>query len=183
MPIKKTKLPIGAILTALILGVFLFFYNHSIVKKERLLSSGKEVILPLEPLDPRSIMQGDYVELRFADGQEIEWSLEKKLEETRQGSIAGHGLAVMVLQDGLYKFQRLYDGTPVQDKTELLLQYGWRNERVVFGGGTFFFKEGFGREFERGRFAKLRVDEKGVGIIVALLDENMKEIEAVRDKE
>ena len=35
--------------------------NVSIWQKEQLLDHGKVVLLPLAPVDPRSLMQGDYI--------------------------------------------------------------------------------------------------------------------------
>ena len=40
--------------------------NWGIYSRERLLASGRVVMLELAPVDPRSLMQGDYMALRFA---------------------------------------------------------------------------------------------------------------------
>ena len=45
--------------------------NYSIAQKERLLASGAVVFLELAPVDPRSLMQGDYMALRFAIADQI----------------------------------------------------------------------------------------------------------------
>ena len=39
--------------------------NWSILLRERLLTEGRVVLLELAPVDPRSLMQGDYMALRF----------------------------------------------------------------------------------------------------------------------
>src|SRR2546425_2216521 len=46
-------------------AMVLALLNFSIVGKERQLESGKVVFLELAPVDPRSLMQGDYMALRF----------------------------------------------------------------------------------------------------------------------
>ena len=55
----------------LILGLV----NLSIVGKEKHLSDGRAVYLELAPVDPRSLMQGDYMALRFAIANQIRAAL------------------------------------------------------------------------------------------------------------
>ena len=49
------------IIAVVVLGVV----NFEIYKKEQLLAEGMTVFLELMPRDPRSIMQGDYMVLRY----------------------------------------------------------------------------------------------------------------------
>ena len=51
----------------LVLGFFFF----NIIKNESVLNDGETVLLELRPVDPRSIMQGDYMALRFSLGDEV----------------------------------------------------------------------------------------------------------------
>lgn len=53
------------IIILLNLAVFLFFANRSIIHKEKTLEHGQLVLLKLAPKDPRSLMQGDYMVLRY----------------------------------------------------------------------------------------------------------------------
>lgn len=43
----------------------------SVARKEWLLTHGQELILALAPVDPRSLMQGDYMALRFEVGEQV----------------------------------------------------------------------------------------------------------------
>ena len=45
--------------------------NYLIVEKERILSSGKTVLLHLAPTQHRSLMQGQYMQLRYALADEV----------------------------------------------------------------------------------------------------------------
>ena len=47
------------------LVVILAAANWAIASRERLISSGEVVYLELAPVDPRSLMQGDYMSLRY----------------------------------------------------------------------------------------------------------------------
>lgn len=48
------------------MAVVLLLANFTLFQKKQLLNSGRSVLLKLAPLDPRSIMQGDFMRLRFA---------------------------------------------------------------------------------------------------------------------
>ena len=51
---------------ALIAGLaVLAFVNFGIYGRERLLTEGQVVLLRMAPVDPRSLMQGDYMRLNF----------------------------------------------------------------------------------------------------------------------
>ena len=47
-----------------VLGMILVVANFSIAGKERVLREGQTVLLQLAPLDPRSLIQGDFMALR-----------------------------------------------------------------------------------------------------------------------
>ena len=52
---------------ALALGV----PNYAIIQKERLLASGTPVLEELAPVDPRSLIQGDYMRLDYAISRQL----------------------------------------------------------------------------------------------------------------
>jgi uncharacterized membrane-anchored protein len=58
MKLERTLLLVAALL---VLGLI----NHAIWQKEQLLANGDIVRLKLAPVDPRSLMQGDYMRLDF----------------------------------------------------------------------------------------------------------------------
>ena len=51
--------------------------NWSVAQKERLLERGRIVLLELAPVDPRSLMQGDYMALQFAIARDTREALMK----------------------------------------------------------------------------------------------------------
>ncbi|MEY4484068.1 MAG: hypothetical protein RL693_1520, partial [Verrucomicrobiota bacterium] len=62
------KLPlfwIGAVVVALACNVLIF-------QKEQTLANGRQVFLKLAPVDPRSLMQGDYMSLRYEIARKFE---------------------------------------------------------------------------------------------------------------
>lgn len=42
------------------------YFSFTIIQKENILKIGKLILLELSPIDPRSLMQGDYMRLRYS---------------------------------------------------------------------------------------------------------------------
>ena len=63
------KLSIILILTNLLLLAAYFIY--AVNTKEEILKNGKLVLLKLAPVDPRSLMQGDYMILNYEINQNV----------------------------------------------------------------------------------------------------------------
>jgi uncharacterized membrane-anchored protein len=132
------------------------------IQKQRILANGQTVLLPLAPLDPRSLMQGDYMQLRY--------QLETELD---RGDIPRHGKLVLAVDDeGVGHFVRIDDGTPLHDGEHLLeyrLREDWgQNLRV--GAESFLFEEGTAAIYEDARFGELVVSDSGEAILVGLRD-------------
>src|SRR5690606_17741733 len=66
----------------LVLGVV----NYAIHGKERVIRNGEVVFLELAPVDPRSLMQGDYMALRFQLAADIEAALSRGALDARTRS-------------------------------------------------------------------------------------------------
>ena len=63
---------LGVVITCVI---FLLLYNYSIYSKEKHLRTGEIVNLELEPVDPRSLMQGDFMDLDYDMSRKIRRSI------------------------------------------------------------------------------------------------------------
>ncbi|MBV7315993.1 GDYXXLXY domain-containing protein [Shewanella sp. NIFS-20-20] len=155
-------------LVALLIAV-----NWSIYQKEQHLAHGHGVYLPLAPIDPRSIMQGDYMALRFALSQEIKAALISQVteeEEEREPAIHD-GLAVIALDDNHQgHLVGVYAGEGVEPG-QLLMKYRWRNGQVMLATNAFFFEEGQGSTFATARYGYFKVDDDGELLLVSLHDQ------------
>ena len=111
---------IAAVTVLVVLGVV----NASVYVKEQLLANGQVVYLELAPVDPRSIMQGDYMALNFALADAVYDAL-PKLEDSRrwrQNVDAQDGFVVVGLdQNRVAGFKAIYDDQPLA-KNDLLMQ-------------------------------------------------------------
>ncbi len=167
-------------IAAACLGLFLALFGWSVMQKERLLASGDQIILALRPVDPRSLMQGDYMVLRLAVENDIRHALYGLSDNDRALT---KGVAVVEIEkDKPARFKRLDNGSSLADGEKRLVFRG-REGEVQVSSGAFFFQEGHGKAYERARFALLRVDGSGNGLITALLDERMEIIRPELEKE
>ncbi|MEW6280944.1 MAG: GDYXXLXY domain-containing protein [Candidatus Eremiobacterota bacterium] len=138
------------------LAVALGVPNLLIAQKEALLRNGSPVLLELAPVDPRSLMQGDYMRLQYAIAGSVP-------------ATPGHGkMVISVGADQVARFVRLYDGRLAEG--ERLLAYHRTEVETRLGAETYFFQEGQAEHFARARYGELRVEPSGESVLVGLRD-------------
>jgi uncharacterized membrane-anchored protein len=147
--------------------------NWSIVQREQLLTDGKLVLLELAPLDPRSLMQGDYMALRFKISNDAfpnsRWGLRSSLRGEVEHSYPLDGHLVATLDErGVGHFQRFARAGEVVKAGEVLLRYRIRNDQVKFATNAYFFEEGQAQAYEKARFGAFRVAANGDMILTAM---------------
>ena len=154
--------------------------NWSIIGKETHLADGRIVYLELAPVDPRSLMQGDYMALRFQMANAVHKALPKADEHRgwRQAVDASDGHVVVGLDarqvgsfKGLYKDQALAED-------ELRLRFRVRDGEVKFATNAFFFQEGHAKTYEPAKYGQFRVDDNGELLLVAMYDKDLKRLGA-----
>jgi uncharacterized membrane-anchored protein len=124
--------------------------NGSIVAKERIKANGAVILLALAPVDPRSLMQGDYMALRF--------EIADALPTETSGSVA-----LLVDANGVATVN------PDHNAAGLHLRYRIRNGRPWIGTNAYFFEAGSASRFQGARFGEFRVDrETGEAVLVGL---------------
>jgi uncharacterized membrane-anchored protein len=155
---RRTLILWGTLLLVLVAA------NAIIYGRERLRAEGTVVYLELAPVDPRSLIQGDYMELRYRIAQDI---------ENAHGPERGR-VVIRVDERDIAHFVRLYDGHLGDD--ERLLRYEIRPTGVQIGAESFFFEEGHGDDYEDARYAELRVSEDGDVTLVALRDADFSKL-------
>lgn len=145
------------------LALNMAFIISSTVQKEHLLHNGRRVLLHLRPRDPRSLMQGDYMVLRYR--------LTNNLNRN-ECDIDGH-LVVKLDNNDVATFVRIHKGEELQDSEQLLL-YRKRHGRIKLGAESFFFQEGKGRSLASADYGELRVSKSGHILLTNLCDKNFK---------
>lgn len=140
--------------------------GYLVADKERIIRGGETVYLELAPVDPRSLMQGDYMALRFAAAQAANRAVEEdSLPRT------GH-LVLDVDERGVARFQALDRGRSLAPD-EIRLRYRSRDGQPAIATNAYFFQEGTAEAYEEAAFGVLRVTEDGRSVLVGLADDDL----------
>ncbi len=161
---KKYKLYI--ILINLVL--LLVYFNYSISKQENLLKSGRLILLELTPVDPRSLIQGDYMMLRYSISDSLNIN-----------KIPKRGYCVVQLdKNGIAKRVRLQSNTTPLHQGEYLIKYSSSDKwNINIGAESYFFQEGEADKYEPAKYGGLKLDDNGNSLLVGLYDAHLKKIE------
>lgn len=151
---------------AIVLVVFtaaalLISINWRIAQFEQLLQDGQVVRFALAPVDPRSIMQGDYMALEYAIAQEVRAALP-------EGMTQGQLLLTLDSQKVAH-FVGIYRDQP-KAADQLTVDFRLRNHRVKLASNSFFFEEGKADHFSQAKYGEFRVSDRGELLLVKLLD-------------
>jgi len=160
-----------SILILLNLGILLILFNKSLLHKEDTLANGTLVLLELAPVDPRSLMQGDYMRLSYAIVNQNS-SLNYKRDNLKSG------YCVIELDNkGIARKKRLQASVFPKSDTEYSIRFTSKSFRgISIGAESYFFEEGSAEKYEKAKYGGLMVDNKGNSILVGLFNEQLEEI-------
>ncbi len=166
-PGRAAAAPVAAPSRALALGVGLaaaaglLLVNIGIAQKERLIASGEPLFLELAPVDPRSLMQGDFMRLNFS----------VLAQAGAPAPRPGAERPLLVLRRdarGIGQFVRVFGAGPALASDERLLELSPKDGRWTVVSDAWFFKEGEAARWQAARYAELRVLPDGRALLVGL---------------
>lgn len=157
------------------LVIVLGLVNWSIVGKEKHLSEGRLVFLDLAPVDPRSLMQGDYMALNFRLANDIRNALINTGGELRKLDNMDAYVVVSLDKRNIAAFNNIYDKQTIED-SEILMRYRIRNGFIKFATNAFFFQEGKGEIYQTARYGAFRVDGAGELLLVSMHDKDLNKL-------
>jgi uncharacterized membrane-anchored protein len=149
------------------LAAVLLVANVGIWQKERLIATGQPVFVELAPVDPRSLMQGDYMALAFRLPPEVEPHVEGLATADRPKVVArreANGIATLLRAD---------DGQPLAPG-ELRIELTPKDSRWVLVTDAWFFREGEAERWARARYGEFRVDASGKALLVGLRGDKLQ---------
>lgn len=150
------------------LFLLLLYFNYTVAKKEDLLQEGQLVLLELTPVDPRSLMQGDYMALRYKLSEGINFDTMPK-----------RGYCVVTLDENnraaRVRFQE--DTTPLNEGEYLIRYTAADSWNVNIGAESFFFQEGQAGKYDKAKYGGVKIDRKGNSLLTGLYDEQLQKIE------
>jgi uncharacterized membrane-anchored protein len=137
-------------------ALVLVIANAAILQKEKLAEDGTIMYVKLAPVDPRSLMQGDYMRLSFAIPREL-------MITDRPGTLA------LGRRDerGVVTILERYRGAALA-KDEVLIELVSKNGRNVVATDAWFFAEGEAKRWSRAEYAEFRVTPDGQALLIGL---------------
>ncbi len=151
----------------LVLGVA----NFTIWQRQQVVDNGQPILLELRPVDPRSLIQGDFMALAYAES--VFPPADARPELPQRGSFI-----VVLDARNVATFARLDDGgTPGPDEARIRYKLVDRLGGIKLGAESFFFEEGQAARYASAEYGVLHVDESGNSVLVGLADENGSLIE------
>ena len=163
-PLLQSKwwLPAGLV-------IILAAVNHAVWQKEQLVAQGKTVLLQLAPVDPRSLMQGDYMRLDYAlarsqknDEGPATRTVRLKLDAQAVATRIDADAATPLAADEARMVMRRRGG---------VFRSNWR-----IGSDAYFFQEGTDHVYTRARYGEYRTGAAGESVLVALRDDKFERL-------
>lgn len=188
-PTAQASSKFNLLLAIVGLIVVLVAVNLGIKKYETHLATAEKVLLQLAPVDPRSLMQGDYMALNYAISEQIMAAIEQQLATTDDQqpieslyNLSQDGLVVIKKDaQGVGHFVRLVspseEGQLSLAKEELLLAYRLRQGQLKIATNAFFFQEGQAAAFEQAKYGLFRVNDKGEPLLTDMVNSDFEVIE------
>jgi uncharacterized membrane-anchored protein len=137
--------------------------NWEIYKKEELRRNGQPIFLELAPVDPRSLMQGDYMALNFVLAGQITAQLQTTQSPPPQ--------VILTLDEKRKATFSRWPNANTLSPNEVRLNFKLRQGRPWLGTNAFFFEEGTASRYQRARFGEFRLNAQGEAILVNLVDQ------------
>jgi uncharacterized membrane-anchored protein len=167
--------------------------NRGILGHERTLADGRVLLLALAPVDPRSMMQGDYMALLFAAADDVRkalypespdsdvWMLRQMgVSWSHRCSAEGCHEGYLVLatdKDGVGRFVRIQAAPTPLGRGEVAVRFrerDWREIRIA--SNAWFFAEGQAKRYESATYGELRVAPDGTALLTGLRDAQRKRL-------
>ncbi|MCL2887770.1 MAG: GDYXXLXY domain-containing protein [Elusimicrobia bacterium] len=144
---------------------------YSVWQKESVLKSGKTFYMQLRPVDPRSLMQGDYMALRYAED-----SLCLTLDEKNIGHSGNKADLDSVPPEALLSDRQAEVDQTIKDA--ILKSKAGKCDIKLKNNlpSSFFFQEGYAGIYSRAKYAILKYDGKDTAVLYGLTDENLQEL-------
>ena len=152
--------------------------NLDVQRKEAVVARGEAIYVPLVPVDPRSLMQGDYMDLRF----DIPTPVVGALADLNDRSVRRQADVVVQLdaqhQASVVRLAQAGEALGVNERRMPVkrLKGQW-----VLVTDAYFFPEGEGKRFEAARFGEFRVLADGRALLIGLVDGQRRPISSPHD--
>ena len=176
-----------------LVGVFVIallgVVNYKVQQFEDVLATGKPIVLKIAPVDPRSLMQGDYMVLNYAILSEFQQS--RVLPETNESNETTENTGIDESSPSekkayiLVHLDKNHVATFCEEQSEIPTDFKYCTPNVYlpirYKGGwlpklpsqDYFFAEGKGEYYAQAEYAEYRFKD-GILLLARLLDKDLK---------
>jgi len=165
-------------------SLIIIYINFLIFNKEKIIKNGQTVLLELVPVDPRSLIQGDYMRLRYAIANKFS-KLRRgnniRLTDKPKEKLKIEGYLILSLDtNNVATLVKIYHGEKLLPNQQLIF-YRNRN-RLRLGAESFMFQEGDASLYSKAKYGELKVDDSGKSVLIGLRDKNFQRLAKESDK-
>lgn len=166
------------IIALAMLFVMLGLVNWSIFNKEQHLAHGQSIFLALAPVDPRSLIQGDYMALDFQIAREIHSAvpnLSTRTTVTKQKNNSDGYVVVSLDDKNRATFSNIFSADSYAEN-ERVLHYRIRDGQVKLATNAFFFQEGHADKYTAAKYGHFRVNTEGELLLVSMHNDALEDL-------
>lgn len=143
-------------------GLFLSQINDL----ENIRQDGETILLDLRPADPRALMMGDYMALRYVE----------ETSQIMQKDLTPSGQIILTLdENNVGTVSRAADSGDLAEN-EIRINYIRRSRGITFGAPRYYFQNGTAETYESAEYGVFKVSPSGRAILVGLADAAFDEI-------
>lgn len=157
------RVKIMIVISIFVLGIL----NFSIYQNQKIINNGDVVFLELAPVDPRSLMQGDYMHLRYA--LELQW-VEEYAQQLKPYQKRGY-MVIRVDANNVAQFDRFYNDGGLESG-EKILRFHKKYNSVRIVPDSFLFQEGHAQYYENAKYGVFKFDGSGKYLLTDLADDD-----------
>jgi uncharacterized membrane-anchored protein len=155
-------------LAAVTVFIAIIAINININKKQDIIANGQVLLFKIAPADPSSIMQGDYMNLRFEVAAKIRDKVILKNKGARRATLQG-SVVVEKGENNIVSFVDLFHQQELESN-QFVVPYKIRNYRVTFTTNAFYFQEGKASHFQQSQYGQFRMSDSGEMLLVNMID-------------
>lgn len=147
--------------------IVLLVANVGIWQKEDVIKNGKPVFVKLAPVDPRSLMQGDYMALNYVI---------PTIPKALRNMPVLYAVAERKKPLGGSQIKRIDGPKATLSGGEFLIKLKHMPRGWTIVSNAWYFTEGTGKQWENAQYGEFRVKPDGSALLVGLADANLKSI-------
>lgn len=154
------------IFVVLNLLLLMIVFGYSVIKEEKNLKKATFYIKTV-PVDPRSLIQGDYMVLNY----DIAASARMEIGNIRKGYIR-----IKINDLKIAEFIRIDEEYLPPSNNEISIQFQKNGSNIDIGVNSYLFQEGTGNKFQKAQYAEVIELKNGKLRLKNLLDKNFIKI-------